>query len=126
MGVRSGVELSQNVVAKTFTNVNVPAAPTDASAADAFKPTVDMRSAKAGWFNFTIMSLGGGTTTVIVEKTYDGGTNWIAAVDENRNAVTLSAVGSFRLREVEQGVSYRMRCTAHNAAGTGVLARLSQ
>lgn len=125
MGVRSGQELSTNVVAKTFTGVNTPAAPTSQNSADAFKPVVDARGPRAGFFNFSLSSLGGGTGTVIVERTFND-TDWIAAKDTAGNAVTLSAVGTQTLRETEPGVGYRMRCTALGGGSTGLVCRLSQ
>jgi hypothetical protein len=74
-----------------------------------------------GAFNLTIY--GTGTGSFVAEKSFDGGTTWVAAVDQAGVTITFAAAASRALFEPEAGVLWRLR--AASITGT-VGARVSQ
>jgi hypothetical protein len=67
-----------------------------------------------GWFNFTVYGTFSGT--VVLEKSYDGGTTWVGThIPFTTSVVTTTAVASFQLFEPERGVLYRSNCTAYSS-----------
>ena len=69
-----------------------------------------------GPFNFFVQ---GGSGTVVLQASYDGGTTWIGvpATDSGTTVSvnTATAAGMFRVTEVEPGVLYRANCTAYTS-----------
>lgn len=64
-----------------------------------------------GWFNFTVYGTFSGT--VILEKSFDGGTTWVGCnIPFTTSAVTTTAAASFQVFEPERGVLYRSNMTA--------------
>ncbi|WP_017773843.1 hypothetical protein [Paraburkholderia kururiensis] len=92
----SGNELAPQVVAGTLASV-----------------AAGTSSAFLGRFNFAVW--GTFVATVILQKSYDGGTTWIAARDENGNIISLTAAGSLVVSEPEPGVLYEPSCTAYTS-----------
>lgn len=114
-------ELSQNQVVKQFTTTSATPA---TGISPVFKPNIDARSSRAGYFNVSVY--GSFTTaTVVLERTFDGGTTWLAAYDEAGNAISFTAAGSKRVRELEDGVYYRLRCSVFTTV-TSLYGRISQ
>lgn len=65
-----------------------------------------------GWFNFTVY--GTFSATVVLEKSYDGGTTWLGVtIPFTTTAVTTTTAKSFQLFEPERGVLYRSNATAY-------------
>lgn len=87
-----------------------------------FRPTTDPRGSTAGNFNAAVWGTFVGTA--VLERSFDNGTTWIAARDRADAAISLTAPGSYQLRENERGTAYRWRCSAYTS-GT-INARLSQ
>ena len=86
---------------------------------------VDVGIYLRGKFNWTLY--GGGTATVKLEKSYDGGTSGVDVSKDvfgNPASVTLAG-GSITLRgeEPENGVSYRANCTAYTSSVTSRLSK---
>lgn len=114
MGIRAGVERARdNLKSNSFTATGN---------GSTFTPQTDGRAPHGGQFNFYVSGTFVGT--VIGQKSFDDGTTWVPAYDMFGVAVSLTAPGAFRLKETENGVLYRARCSAYTS-GTAV-ARLSQ
>lgn len=114
-------ELSLNRVVMTFTTTGgTPAT----GISPVFTPTLDARSSRAGWFNVAVFGTFT-TATVVLERTFDGGTTWLQAYDEAGAAITFTAAGAKRVRELEAGVYYRLRCSVYTTV-TSLLGRMSQ
>jgi hypothetical protein len=65
------------------------------------------------------------TASLVIERSFDDGTNWAAlSKDLSGTANSFTAPFSVSLHEVEDGVMYRIRCSAYTS-GTPAL-RLSQ
>lgn len=101
-----------------------PAGHNAAGCSASFYPVTDARGSSGGFFNFAAM--GTFTATVIVEVTFDDGVTWIAANDDAGNAFSATAGKWQRARQLENGVAYRMKCSAFTSAGAGAAFRLSQ
>lgn len=82
-----------------------------------------------GWFNFTVYGTFVGT--VVLEKSYDGGTTWVGTqIPFTTTAVSTTTVKSFQVFEPEVGVLYRSNCTAYTSgtantriSGNGLMAQ---
>lgn len=75
-----------------------------------------------GDFNFT---RGAGNGTLVVERSFDGGTTWYAvSIDLLGTANSFTGACSLVLNEPEAGVLYRVNCTAYT--GPAIPYRLSQ
>lgn len=61
-------------------------------------------------FNWSIWGTFVGT--VVLEKSFDNGTTWIQAFDQNGNALSTTAPKTIIVEEPEDGVLYRARCSA--------------
>lgn len=114
-------ELSLNRVVMQFTTTG--AAPAT-GISPVFTPNIDARSSRAGFFNVSVY---GSFTiaTVVLERTFDGGTTWLPVYDDAGNAITFTAAGSKRVRELEAGVHYRLRCSVYTTV-TNLYGRISQ
>ncbi len=74
-----------------------------------------------GWFNAALVFTG--TGTMVLEKSFDGGTTWLTVRDgvgSTAQAASYTASVSLTFFEPEQGVLYRWNCTLHG--GTGAIA----
>lgn len=87
-----------------------------------YRPKTDPRGVTAGKFNALVYGTFVGT--VVLERTFDNGTTWVAARDGAGNAISLTAPGSYALQECEPGTAYAWRCSAFTS-GT-INCRLSQ
>lgn len=114
-------ELSLNRVVKQFTTTGATPA---TGISGTFTPNIDARSSRAGWFN--VSCYGTFTTaTLVLERSFDGGTTWLQAYDEAGNAITFTAAGAKKVRELEAGVYYRLRCSVYTTV-TSLYGRISQ
>lgn len=76
-----------------------------------------------GTFNVTLRVPG--TQTFQLQRSFDGGTNWdTVSKDADGNAASYTVSCSFTLFEPEEGVLWRVNCSAYTS-GTGVY-RISQ
>lgn len=120
-GYGTSQEIGNRRVIKQFTTTGATPA---TGISDYFTPATDARGANAGWFN--VSCYGSFTTaTLVLERTFDGGTTWLPVYDEAGNAVTFTAAGSKRVREIEKGVYYRLRCSVFTTVTT-LYGRISQ
>ncbi len=71
-----------------------------------------------GWFNAALVFTG--TGTMVLEKSFDGGTVWYPAQYPAGTAASFTATVAIQIFEPEQGVLYRWNCTLHG--GTGAIA----
>lgn len=77
-----------------------------------------------GWIN--VACYGSFTTaTLVLERSFDGEATWLQAYDEAGNAITFTAAGAKRVREIERGVYYRLRCSVFTTVTT-LYGRISQ
>jgi hypothetical protein len=82
-----------------------------------------------GWFNFSVS--GTFSATVILQKSFDGGTTWIAAtIQGSTSAVSATAPAAFVLFEPERGMLYRADVSAYTSgtantriSGNGLMAQ---
>lgn len=65
--------------------------------------------------NLTASLWGTFVGTVQLQRSFDGGTTWIACTDEAGAALALSAPGQMVQAETEPGVLYRLNCTAYTS-----------
>lgn len=94
----SGQELAESVVSGSFTA-------TGQSSAIAIGPERGGNVAIYGTF----------VGTVSVERSFDGGTNWIGLTDASGNAYSYTDDATFRIDEDERGVLYRLNCSAYTS-----------
>lgn len=64
-------------------------------------------------FNYSISGTFVGT--VVLEKSFDGGTTWLQAYDSTGTAISYTAPKNIILEEPEAGVLYRVRCSAYTS-----------
>ena len=77
------------------------------------------------WGVFNLFIYGSFTGTVRLERSFDGGLNWIPVSASQSGAdASYSAPMSLPFQESEDGMLYRLNCTAHSA-GT-ISYRISQ
>lgn len=123
MGIRSGtVDLAKKVVAMAFTTTG--ATPSTGISPTFWPLSTDRRSSDGGDFNVSVYGTYT-TATVVLEKTFDGGTTWLQANTAAGVAVSFTAPGTFRMTETEKGVGYRLRCSVYTTVTT-LLGRISQ
>lgn len=68
----------------------------------------------SGYFSVNIW--GTFSATAVLEKSYDGGTTWLAAQkDTSTAAPSWTAAASVVIYEPESGVLYRIRCSAYTS-----------
>jgi len=68
--------------------------------------------------SFNLFLSGFGTATVLLQRSYDGGTTWVTCgADALGTPASYTANASVVFSEPEPGMLYRLNCTAH-AAGT--------
>lgn len=118
----TSTEIGRARVIKQFTTTGATPA---TGISDVFTPaSVNANGSSGGWIN--VSCYGSFTTaTLVLERSFDGGTTWLQAYDEAGNAVTFTAAGSKRVREIEKGVYYRLRCSVFTTVTT-LYGRISQ
>lgn len=84
-----------------------------------FQPTFRDR----GWGKFNVSLWGTFVGTVQVERTFDGGSNWLPCTNLGAS-VTFTAPMTEVLEEPERGPTYRLNCTSYTS-GT-ISYRISQ
>lgn len=114
-------ELSLNSVTRQFTTTGATPA---TGISPVFTPNIDARSSRAGFFNVSVYGTFT-TATVVLERSFDGGTTWLPVYDDAGNAISFTAAGSKRVRELEAGVYYRLRCSVFTTV-TSLYGRISQ
>lgn len=86
---------------------------TSATSGGTFSPTNSIQI-PAEPFNVSVYGTFVGT--VVLEKTFDNGTNYIPVLRPNSGtAISYTAPGTEVLCEPEAGVKYRLRCTAYTS-----------
>lgn len=76
------------------------------------EPAQDLRHV----IGFNVAVYGTFVGTVVLEKTYDGGTNWVPVLRPGGNtAVSYTAPSTEVLYEPEDSVAYRLRCSAYTS-----------
>lgn len=61
--------------------------------------------------DFSVAVWGTFSATVVLEKSFDGGTTWIPAANAAGSAISLTAALAIQGRESEMGILYRLDCT---------------
>jgi len=113
MGVRSGQEIGYQRETHSFTATG---------SSDTFYPRTDARGPDSGCFNYSLSGTFVGT--VVVEKTFDGGTTWLSAFDKFGASLSKTAPAAHILEEHEKGVGYRARVSAYTSGTINI--RFSQ
>jgi hypothetical protein len=62
-----------------------------------------------GPFNISVWGTFSGT--VLVQRSFDGGTTWLTRLDTPVGSGSFTAPATFALSEPEQGVSYQLECS---------------
>lgn len=117
----AGVELNTGV-APIISTLEAANTTLDAGVSATFRPNTDGTKPHGGRFSFE--ATGTFVGTVVVERSLDNGTTWIAAKDRFGTAVSLTAPGHFILEEREKGAAFRAHVTAYTSGS--IVTRLSQ